>query len=595
MSNHGVYYTKSPLLASRTPIWRSRFIIFCLALGFTSLIARASWVQLFDYSHLQEEAEKRYTRVMVLHENRGEILDRNGYVLASSIKTPSIWASPADVVITDAQLQRLAQLLDMGTSELSEKLEVGQGSRRRFIWLKRLAGEGLAEQVMALGIKGIYVRDENRRDYPNLNVTAQLIGIVNTDNVGTAGLELVYDRLLTGEPGYRQYYRDRLGNIVAADEMPYKAAVDGKSVQLSIDRRIQYFAYEALENAVRDLQAESASVVVVDVITGEILAMTSYPSYNPIDRSRLNQDYMRNRAVTDVFEPGSIIKPVIAARALDLGIVRPDTVIQTARGSLVIGSKVIEDVGNYPRLTVAQILQKSSNIGITRIAMQMKPQEMWEALRALGFGESVHIGFPGEKSGVLRDYKTWKPIEQATQSYGYGFSTSLLQLARAYTAFARDGEIIPLTLLRNDTPVRGIPVFSAKTAQEMRDMLYSVIEEGGGTRARIEGYTAGGKSGTTRRLDATGNYSTRSYNALFVGLAPIHQPRIIVAVFIDSPNKNKEQGGYYGGVAAAPVFAEIAGRTLRVMGVSPDIAPVQSSSTANRQTNANSINNRRGT
>lgn len=570
MNNHGIYYTKSPLLASRTPVWRSRFIIFCIAIGFMALIARASWVQLFDYGHLQEEADKRYVRTYQLSASRGEIHDRNGATLASSIETPSLWASPVDVNITDEQLKSLANLLGENQVDLKSALSEAAKRNSEFFWLKRWADEALAEKVLALGIKGIHTQNEYRRHYPDQEVTAHVLGFTGVDDEGQEGVELAFNDVLKGRLGQVQYVRDRLGNYVSIVD-GRKEPLNGKNVLLSIDRRIQYFAYDTLRKTVDDLRAKSGSAVVVDTQTGEILALVNYPSYNPAIRGNLRGSMLRNRAVTDVFEPGSTIKPIIVAKALDLGLVEPTTMINTARGSLVISGKTIADVGNYNKLTVQQVVQKSSNIGVVRIAMQMKPQEMWEVFKSLGFGEKVQIGFPGEAKGVLRAYNTWRPIEQATQAYGYGLSVSLLQLTQAYTVFARDGEIIPLTLLRNETPVKGVQVFSPKAAMQVREMLHMSAQEGAaGARARVEGYSVGGKSGTAIQVQG-GGYASGSYRAWYVGLAPINNPRLVVGILIDDPNKDKERGGYYGGVAAAPAFSRIMESSLWFLGVVPDL------------------------
>lgn len=572
-NHHGIYYTKSPLLASRTPVWRSRFIIFCIAVGFIALIARASWVQLFDYGHLQEEADKRYVRTLQLSASRGEIHDRSGATLASSIEMSSLWASPIEVKANDEQLEVLAQLLGENAGALSAKLNAGIERNSEFLWLKRWADEALAEQVLALKIKGIYTLNEYKRHYPDKEVTAHVLGFTNSEDEGQEGVELAFNDVLKGQLGQVRYVRDRLGNYVSVVD-DRKEPMDGKNVWLSIDRRIQYFAYDTLRQAVTDLQAKSGSAVVIDAQTGEILALANYPSYDPSERGNLRGAFLRNSAVTDIFEPGSTIKPIIVAKALDLGLVQPTTMINTARGSLVISGKTITDVGNYNTLTVQQVVQKSSNIGVVRIAMQMKPQEMWEVFTSLGFGEKVQIGFPGEAKGVLRPYNSWRPIEQATQAYGYGLSVSLLQLTQAYTVFARDGEIIPLTLLRNEIPVKGVRVFSPGATREVREMLHLSAQEGAG-RAQIEGYSVGGKSGTAIQTQAAGGYATGRYRAWYVGLAPMSNPRLVVGILIDDPNKNKERGGYYGGVAAAPAFAKIMENSLWLMGIVPDLPLVK--------------------
>lgn len=576
MSKRGIYYTQSPLLASRTPIWRSRFLIVCLALGFTVLTARAAWVQLYKYEFYQDQADMRYIRTLPLVAERGKIFDRNGIPLASSVRIPSLWASPAEVKATDEQLEALAHLLEMDLAELKIKLDPGtDGRKREFVWLKRQASYDLAQQVKNLGIKGVYSRDEFQRDYPGRWTTAQVVGFTNIENVGQEGIELAYNDYLTGSAGYERIIRDRQGNPVG-DVEDRKDPSEGKSVYLSIDMRIQHYVYQALQNAVINPEngqrrAKSASAVILDTQTGEILALANYPSYDPNDRQNLRRGQLRNLVMTDIFEPGSTVKPFVVARALDLGIVKPDTIIKTARGSLVISGKEIRDVGRYSQLTVQQVIQKSSNIGIVTIAMKMTPQELWDTYTSIGFGQKPQIDFPGVAVGRLRPYKSWRPIEHATQAYGYGLSVSLLQLAHAYTVFARDGELIPLTLRRRNTsePVQGVKVFTPQTASAVREMLHMAAMPGGAARAQVYGYAVGGKSGTSK-VSTRGGYSESQYRAWFVGIAPINRPRIIVAVMVDDP-----QEGYYGGLIAAPVFSDITSQTLSLLGVPPDSTVTQ--------------------
>lgn len=576
MSKRGVYYTKSPLLASRTPIWRSRFLIVCLAFGFLALTARAAWVQLYKYEFYQDQADLRYMRTLPLVAERGKIFDRNGTPLASSVRIPSLWASPSEVKATDSQLEALANLLEMDLGELKNKLDPGsEGRKREFVWLKRLAGNDLALKVKNLGIKGIYSRDEFQRDYPGRGTTAQIVGFTNIEDVGQEGIELAYNDYLTGAAGYERIIRDRRGNPVGYAE-DRKSPHEGKPIYLSIDMRIQHYAYQVLQNAVIDSKdghrkAKSASVVILDTQTGEILALANYPSYDPNDRQNLHKGQLRNLVMTDIFEPGSTVKPFVVARALDLGIVKPDTMIKTAPGSVVISGKEIRDVGRYQQLTVQQVIQKSSNIGIVTIAMKMTPQELWDTYTGIGFGQKPQIDFPGVAVGRLRPYKSWRPIEHATQAYGYGLSVSLLQLAHAYTVFARDGELIPLTLRRRDTTqaVQGVKVFTPQTASAVREMLHMAAMPGGAARAQIYGYAVGGKSGTSK-VSTRGGYSESQYRAWFVGIAPINRPRIIVAVMVDDP-----QNGYYGGLIAAPVFSDVASKTLSLLGVPPDSSVLQ--------------------
>lgn len=571
MSKRGIYYTKSPLLASRTPIWRSRFIIVCMAFGFMCLTARAAWVQLYKYEFYQNQADIRYMRTMPLSAGRGKIFDRNGAPLASSVSIPSLWASPAEIKATDEQLTQLALLLEMDVATLKSKLDPGTSERKReFVWLKRSAGVELAEKVRELKIKGVYTRDEYQRDYPGSVVTAQIVGFTNIEDAGQEGIELAYNQLLTGTPGSERIIRDRQGNTVGHVE-ERKEPKEGDSVYLSIDMRIQHYAYQVLQDAVVDkntgqAKAKAGSVIILDVQTGEILALANYPSYDPNDRTNLRKGQLRNLVVTDIFEPGSTVKPFVVARALDLGVVKPTTVINTAPGSLTVTGKVIRDVGRYQQLTVQQVIQKSSNIGVVRIAQMMTYQELWDTFTSVGFGQKPQVEFPGVAVGRLRPHKSWRPIEHATQAYGYGLSVSLLQLAHAYTVFARDGDLIPLTMIKRESkePVQGVRVFTPQTAKEMRDMLHMVAMPGGASLAQVPGYKVGGKSGTSRTV-TRGVYNENAHRAWFVGIAPIDDPRIIVAVMIDEP-----KGQILGGRVAAPVFSSVVSKTLGLLGVPPD-------------------------
>lgn len=576
MSKRGIYYTKSPLLASRTPIWRSRFVIVCLALGFTVLTARAAWVQLYEYEFYQNQAELRYTRTLPLPASRGKIFDRHNTPLASSVSIPSLWASPAEVKATDEQLKQLAALLEMDVETLKSRLDPGTQERKReFVWLKRSAGVELAERGHALGIKGIYTRDEYQRYYPGSLVTAQIIGFTNIEDMGQEGIELEYNKVLTGTPGSERIIRDRRGNPVG-DVDEKKEPKEGQSIHLSIDMRIQHYAYQVLQDAVIDKssgekKAKAGSVIVIDAKTGEILALANYPSFDPNDRTNLRKGQLRNLVVTDIFEPGSTVKPFVVARALDLGVVKPTTVIKTAPGSLTVTGKVIRDVGRYQQLTVQEVIQKSSNIGVVRIAQMMTYQELWDTFAGVGFGQKPQVEFPGVAVGRLRPYKSWRPIEHATQAYGYGLSVSLMQLAHAYTVFATDGQFIPLTLLKRESnaPVHGMQVFTPQTAKEIREMLHMVAMPNGASRAQVSGYKVGGKSGTSKTVSGRG-YSEDKYRAWFVGIAPIDDPKIIVAVMIDEP-----KGAYFGGVIAAPVFSSVVTQTLSLLGVPPDESMVQ--------------------
>jgi cell division protein FtsI (penicillin-binding protein 3) len=559
-----VMYTSSPLLASRTPVWRSKFIVACIALGFVVLAARAAWVQVFGNAFFQRQGEVRFARTLELPANRGRILDRNGLLLATSVPAPSIWAIPEDMERDAAKLAKLAKLLEMPLADLEKKIGDEQ---KTFVWLKRLVDEPVAKQVMALGIKGVYERKEYKRQYPEGEAAAHVVGFTNVENLGQEGMELAFEKQLSGRPGSRRVIKDRLGRIIE-DVREQTPPVDGRDLQLSIDSKVQFFAFQRLRDAVLEHRAKGGSVVVLDVQTGEVLALANYPTYSPDKRVNLSGEQLRNRALTDTFEPGSTMKPFIIARALERGMVTPETPIQTAPGRLTIGGSTISDAHPHGMLTVNEIIQKSSNVGTVKMAMQLAPREMWETFSEVGLGQRPQVPFPGAVSGRLRAYKTWRPIEQATMSYGYGLSVSLFQLARAYSVFARDGELAPSTLLKSDgAAAPGVRVFDARHAAAVRNMLHMATGPGGtAPKAQTMGYSVGGKTGTARKQEGKG-YSTGKYRGFFVGLAPIENPRIVVAVMVDEPSAGK----YYGGEVAAPVFSTTVQQTLRMMGVQPDM------------------------
>lgn len=567
MSSRSVQYSSSPLLASRTPVWRSKFIVAGIALGFVGLACRAAYVQVFNNQFFQKQGEVRFARTLELPASRGRILDRNGLILASSVPTPSVWAIPEDVELDKARLTQLAKLLDLPEAELGKKLA---DDDKTFVWLKRQIDDATAAQIQAMGIKGVYLRKEYLRHYPEGEALAHVVGFTNVEDKGQEGVELAFNDALEGRAGSRRVIKDRLGRVVE-DVGEAAPPVDGKDLQLSIDSKVQFFAYEKLKSAVLENKAKAGSVVVLNAVTGEVLAVANYPSYTPDKRRNLTGEQLRNRALTDTFEPGSVMKPFTIGLALETGVVTPNTVIQTAPGSVNITGSTIHDSHPHGALTVEQVIQVSSNVGTTKIAMQMQPRQMWETFSQAGFGQKPQIPFPGAAPGRLRAYKTWRPIEQATMSYGYGLSASLFQMARSYTVFSHDGQIIPATLLKTDTPAAGVQVFSAQTAAKVRKMLQMAAGPGGtGPRAQTVGYSVGGKSGTAYKQVGKG-YGTdgnRKYRGWFVGMAPIDKPQIIVAVMIDEPSAGK----YFGGDVAAPVFSETVQQTLRIMGLQPDMA-----------------------
>jgi cell division protein FtsI (penicillin-binding protein 3) len=553
----------SPLLASKTPVWRSKFIVAAIALAFVGLAGRAAYVQVVNNDFYIRQGEVRFSRTLELPANRGRILDRNGLILASSVPSPSIWAIPEDVEQDKVKLAQLAKLLEMPLSELRAKL----AEDKTFVWLKRQIEEPAAQQIAALNVRGVYTRKEYRRQYPEGEAAAHVVGFTNTDDKGQEGVELAFNRELGGKSGTRRVIKDRLGRVVE-DVGDTVSPTDGKDIQLSVDSKVQFFAYQKLRDAVTQHKAKAGSVVVLDVQTGEVLALANYPSYVPGKRSNLTPAQMRNRALTDTFEPGSTMKPFIAALALEKKWVTPETRIETAPGKITIAGATITDSHPHGVLTVNEIIQKSSNVGTVKMAMKAEPKEMWEFYSQAGFGQKPQLPFPGVVSGKLRAYKTWRPIEQATMSYGYGLSASLFQLARSYSVFARDGELIPVTLTKTDTAIGGVRIMSEKNAQAVRKMLQMATSQGGtAPQAQTIGYSVGGKTGTARKQEGKG-YSDKKYRAWFVGLAPIDNPRIVVAVMVDEPSNGK----FYGGDVAAPVFSETVAQTLRMLGVQPDMA-----------------------
>jgi cell division protein FtsI (penicillin-binding protein 3) len=565
--SRSIAYTSSPLLASRTPVWRSKFIVAAIALGFLALAARASYIQIIANDFFQRQGEVRFGRTLTLPANRGRVLDRNGLILASSIPAPSIWAIPEDVEREPVRLRQLAKLLDMSPAELNKRLE---DEDKNFVWLKRQVDADVGKSIAELNIKGIYQRKEYRRQYPEGEAAAHVVGFTNVEDIGQEGVELSFNKALGGHSGSRRVIKDRLGRVVEAvgDTV---APVDGQDLQLSIDSKVQFFAYQKLRDAVLLNKAKAGSVVVLDAITGEVLALANYPSYAPDQRQNLSGGQLRNRALTDTFEPGSVMKPFTIGLALETGRVTPQTLIDTGNGRLTITGSTISDSHPNGVLTVEGVIQKSSNVGTTKIAMQMEPREMWDLFTRAGFGQKPDLRFPGAVSGRLRPFKTWRPIEQATMSYGYGLSASLFQMARSYTVFSHDGQIIPATMLKSSEPAVGVQVFSARTSGQVRKMLQMAAGPGGtGQKAQTIGYSVGGKSGTAYKQIGKG-YGTpgnRKYRGWFVGMSPIEQPRIIVGVMIDEPSA----GQYFGGAVAAPVFSEVVQQTLRMMGVQPDMA-----------------------
>ncbi|MGB4468258.1 MAG: penicillin-binding protein 2 [Azovibrio sp.] len=559
-------FSESPLLQLALPGWRSRLAGLVFLGLFAALLGRAFYLQVVNNEFLQGQGESRYLRDLEVSASRGKILDRNGDLLAISTPMKSVWAIPVDAgKLEPLQVRSLAGLLDMDVKELQRHL----ASDKNFVYLQRQVPPETADRIAALKLPGVHQSKEFRRYYPAGEMVAHIVGFTGVDDRGLEGVELAYQPALMGHPGSRSVIRDRRGQIVE-DVGSMRPPQDGKDIRLALDSKIQYLAFSAVKQAVQDNQAKAGGAVVIDAKTGEILALANWPSYNPNNRARLTGPQLRNRAVTDSFEPGSTMKPFTVALALEKGKFRFDSIIDCAPGHITIGGATISDAHPHGALTVAQVIQKSSNVGAVKIASTFAPKEMWEMFDTLGFGTPPALGFPGEVGGRLRPWKHWRPIEQATMAYGHGISVSLIQLARAYLVFARDGDLLPLSLQKlEQPPPRGVQVFSPQTVREVRTMLEMVVGPGGtAPQAQVPGYRVGGKTGTAHKLEG-GVYAHR-YVASFVGIAPMSEPRFIVAVMVDEPSSGK----YFGGSVAGPVFSQITAGALRTMGIAPD-APVQ--------------------
>ena len=558
----GVPFSSSPVLKVKLPVWRSRVVLFALFAAFLTLVVRALWLQGMSTDFLQKQGASRYARTLELPATRGKILDRNGQVLASSVPVKAIWAVPDDVKDAPKEkLQALAKLLDMSDAELSKKLD----SDRNLVYLKRQVEQETSDKIIKLGIYGIETRKEYKRFYPEGEVMAHVVGFTNVEDAGQDGMELSQQKTLAGTTGSRRVIKDRLGRIVE-DIEAVKEPHDGKDLVLSIDSKIQYIAFTQLKEAVEKFKAKAGGIVVVDAKSGELLALANLPSYNPNDRSMLTGAQLRNRVMTDTFEPGSTWKPFTIALALDTNRVQATTTFQVP-DKMTIGTATIGDSHPHGLLTmsVAQIIQKSSNLGTAQIALKMPAEEMWEMFTTVGLGQQPKFGFPGAVAGRVRPAKSWRPIEQATMSYGHGISVSLIQMAHAYTIFARNGDLIPLSFQAVTEPPVGQRVVSEKTALTMRAMLERVTAPGGtAPKAQVPGYRVGGKTGTAYKIEG-GKY-VRKYIADFVGFAPASDPRLIIAVMVDEPSV----GSHYGGDVAAPVFAAVAANALRALNVPPD-------------------------
>ena len=535
--------------------------IFLLALLLLS--GRAVYLQLWNKNFLQEHGDARAIRIVETASHRGEITDRNGEQLAMSTPVDSIWANPRKLFEDMERLPELAQALNISVKKLHQNLR--DRINREFIYLHRHATPDVVEKVNVLGIKGVATQREYKRYYPVAEVTSHIIGFTNIDDQGQEGLELAYNEWLAGKPGLKRVLKDRRNRIIE-DIESIRPPEPGKKLQLSIDRRVQYLAYRELAAAVKYHHAKGGSLVMLDVSTGEVMAMVGQPSYNPNNRSGLKGYYYRNRTVTDVFEPGSTIKPFTVAIGLESGNYQPLTRIETSPGYIKVGEHTIRDIKNYGNIDLTAVITKSSNVGTSKIALSIEPEVYWKALSRLGFGQPTGSAFPGESAGTLASYNTWSDVETATLSFGYGLSVTPLQLAQAYSVLGSGGVMLPVSFLKVTEPVSGERVLQENVARQIRNMLETVVSsEGTGKRAAIRGYRVVGKTGTVHK-SVRGGYSDDRYLSLFAGIAPASKPRFAMVVLIDEPRGDQ----HYGGLVAAPVFSRVMEGTFRILNVPPD-------------------------
>ncbi|MGD8741789.1 MAG: penicillin-binding transpeptidase domain-containing protein [Granulosicoccaceae bacterium] len=548
---------------------RRHFVFGLLLLVAIALIWRLVDLQVLRKDFLQGQGDARALRVVSMSAHRGMVLDRHGEPLAISTPVDSIWMNPRDVQFEGKQRLHLAKLLGMDSDSLQSLLATRKG--REFVYLKRRVHPDLARDVMALKIPGIALQREYRRYYPTGEVSGHVVGFTNVDDVGQEGIELSYDDWLRGHDGSKRVLKDRLGHVIA-DVESIRQPEPGRDLLLSIDRRLQYLAYSELKAAVQKHKARSGSLVLLDAKTGEVLAMVNQPAFNPNNRKHLQGERYRNRAVTDVFEPGSTMKPFTVSAALEQGLYQPDTIIDTTPGFYQVGGNTVRDIHNYGSIDVATVITKSSNVGASKIALSLPPEQLWQLYSRVGFGEVTSSGFPGETGGMLSDYRKWREIDRATLAFGYGLSVTPLQLAQAYTVFANDGALQPVTLQRVDDAdaiAPAVEVMRRSTANDVLHMLESVVAAGGtGTRAQVRGYRIAGKTGTVRK-SGIGGYVDDKYVAVFAGLAPVSQPQLVCVVMINEPGGDE----YYGGQVAGPVFANVMAGALRLLNIAPDALP----------------------
>jgi cell division protein FtsI (penicillin-binding protein 3) len=551
-----------PLLRLDLQRWRARLTLGLLFAGFLALTARAVYLQVWQSDFLTNQGEKRAQRIAPIPAYRGMITDRRGEPLAVSTPVETLWANPKEGSPSATQIQALAHILDKDPGQI-ERLFADKS--KGFVYIERLLEPAKAEQAKALKIVGLHSKPAYRRYYPAGEVTSHVLGATDIEDNGQEGLELTYQSWLTGEPGSQRVVKDRPGNVVEVLER-LKAPRPGRDLALALNQHIQYLAYRELNDAVTLNSARAGSVVVLDARTGEILAMANTPGFNPNSRATFTHEGLRNRAVTDTFEPGSTMKPLFVSAAIDAGVVRPDSIIDTGPGWFIIGDKKITDTHAKGVMTLGQAIQVSSNVAVAKIALETRGEDYWRLLSRAGIGAQPKSGLPGEANGRLRPFESWRPIEKATMAFGHGLSVSLVQLAHAYTAFANNGVMPQLTALRREGVAPGTRVMSATTSAQVLKMLEMVTADGGtAPMARVVGYRVAGKTGTAHKF-ANGSYNGKAYISSFVGLAPASDPRLVVAVMIDEPNGRD----YYGGLIAAPVFSKVMSGALRFMALPPD-------------------------
>ncbi|MCP4302541.1 MAG: penicillin-binding protein 2 [Gammaproteobacteria bacterium] len=559
---------ETKLKTTRRFVGRVTLVLAFFGVVAASLVARAVHLQVLDKDFLNEQADTRHLRTEKILAHRGTITDRNGEPLAISTPVDSIWVNPKEFASAVDNIPALARALGVDSQTLMRRIT--RSINKEFLSLKRHLNPEQAQQVLALKLPGINVQREYRRYYPASEVTGHLIGFTNIDDEGQEGLELAFNHWLAGESGAKRVLKDRLGRSIENVES-IRPAHNGKDLKTSIDLRLQYLAYRSLKTAIKTHEARSGSIVVLDVKTGEVLAMVNQPTYNPNDRSQFVADRYRNRAITDIFEPGSSIKPLVVAAALESGQYRPSSVVDTAPGYVTVGAKKIEDRRNLGRVSLTTILARSSNVGVTKLAMTLEPDQLWDTMTQFGFGALTTSGFPGESAGMLTHFSHWQAISQATLAYGYGVSVTPLQLAQAYSVIGDTGSMRPISLVALDQASDGQQVISENTAVAVRRMLEEVVRPGGtGTKASVDGYRIAGKTGTAWKF-ASGGYSQDKYISIFAGLAPASDPRLATVVVIDEPRGEL----YYGSDVAAPVFADVMTKSLRLLAVAPDAMPAR--------------------